>query len=158
MKEYLMTLTAVSLWSGLVGMISPEGDMKKYVRLLCTLCFLCIMVQPLIPLLSEDRDPLGELISAGEGNGEQYEEIYENTLLSGGRSYAESVIEAQLESAFSLPSKSLTVRATVKTEGDTTELTEITVLLRDAAVFADPKEITDYVNQSFHCPCTVVYD
>ncbi len=158
MKEYLVTLTAVSLWSSLIGMISPEGDMKKYIRLLCTLCFLCIMAQPLIPLLSEERDFFGEIIQRGEESGEQYEQIYESTLLSGGQSYAESVIEAQLVQRFSLPAEALTVRTTLNTEGETVILAQITVLLRDEAIFADPREITDYVNESFQCPCTVVYD
>ena len=40
MKGFVITLISVAFLNGAVGMVSPEGDIKKYVRLAGALCIL----------------------------------------------------------------------------------------------------------------------
>ena len=81
MREYLTSLLSVSLLGGLLTMLSPEGDLKKYVRLLCSLCLLCAMVSPLFSTFAEGElslDHLWERMEPSESL--DYDEIYHQSL------------------------------------------------------------------------------
>ena len=159
MKEYLMTLTAVALLGGILGMLSPEGDIKKYVRLAVSLCLVCAMIQPVLSVLSGEMPALDELLGIGEQEETMnYDEIYYQSLLSGGREQAEEAMKQELLKEFSLPYESLEVEAILERKNDGVEVKEIRVTLRDSAIFADPKEVIAPVNERLSCPCTVIYD
>lgn len=159
MKSYLITLMAVALLNGLVGMISPEGDVKKYVRLLGSLCLLCAMAQPVLGWLSEGDGLIKNLWELEtEEESTNYDEIYNQALLSGGEKNAESIIKNNLLEAFELPSGSVDVRVDMEMKNDTCEILEVQLTIREEAIFADPRELISYVNERFSCPCVVVYD
>ena len=159
MKEYLMTLTAVSLLGGILGMLSPEGNIKKYVRLAVSLCLVCAMLQPMLQLLSGEAPSLDELLGiSGEEETVDYDEIYHQALLNGSKEQIQQSLKQQLLKAFSLPYESLDVEAVLEMKNDVSQVKEIQVLLRDSAVFVDPREVIALVNESIGCPCTVIYD
>ena len=159
MKEYLMTLTAVSLLGGILGMLSPEGNIKKYVRLAVSLCLVCAMLQPMLQLLSGEAPSLDELLGiSGKEETVDYDEIYHQALLNGSKEQIQQSLKQQLLKEFSLPYESLDVEAVLEMKNDVSQVKEIRVLLRDSAVFADPREVIALVNESIGCPCTVIYD
>lgn len=47
MKEYIMTLAAVAIFSSLCALIMPEGSFKKYTNLICSLVIIAVMLKPL---------------------------------------------------------------------------------------------------------------
>ena len=158
MREYLMTLIAVSLFSGIVGMISPEGDLKKYVRLLCTLCLLCAMIGPILSLFTDSDFFLGDWAEEGEEDAIDYEEIYNNALVSGGERQAEEVIHNSIVQTFSLPSDSLEISVKTKSKNESESMADVTVILHDGAIFADPQEILTHIGKMGDFRCVIVYD
>ena len=105
-----MTLMGVALLNGIVGMLSPEGALKKYVRLLGALCLICAIAHPIFSLLSEGNWKIEALWegSAAE-NSEAYEELYEDILLSGSERYAAEKLRGELMGRFELSEASFDV-------------------------------------------------
>ena len=158
MREYLMTLIAVSLFSGIVGMISPEGDLKKYVRLLCTLCLLCAMIGPVLTLFADSAFSAEDWLEEVEKEEINYEEIYNNALISGEEAQAAETIQNSILQTFSLPSGSLEVSVKSKSKNDTDSPLDVTVILRDEAIFADPKKILAHIEKMGDGRCVIVYE
>ena len=159
MKEYLMTLISVALLSGTVGMLSPEGEMKRYVRLLCSLCLLCAMVGPALSLLGDSDFSMDGLLSDREEIDRlDYDEIYHNSLILGGEKQAADTICAALLQRFELSEGAMEVSVRSPLKNDTDSPVSVTVLLRDEAIFVDPKEILSYVRELGDFQCTIVYE
>lgn len=159
MKSYFITLMAVALLNGMIGMISPEGNVKKYIRLLGGLCLLCAMAQPIVSILSGGDFSVEEWLDLPEMQETvDYDEIYNHALVSGGEKNAETAIKNRILSRFELPSDSMDIEVNFVTNKDELSLGDVRVTLRDQAIFADPREIISYVNESWNCPCTVIYD
>ena len=57
MQGYLITLIGTSILISIIGMITPLKE-KKYTRLVCTLCLLCVILRPLPDILGADILPL----------------------------------------------------------------------------------------------------
>ena len=156
MKEYLMTLMGVALLNGIVGMLSPEGELKKYVRLLGACCLICAIAQPVFSLLSEGNwkiESLWEGSAAQES--EAYEQLYEDILLSGSERYAAETVKRNMMEHFELSDSSFDVSVWRGEDGETAL---VTVTLRDEAIFADPHNIIAYIKEVYECSCTVIYD
>ena len=155
MREYLLTLMSVALLSGIIGMISPEGDTKKYVRLIGALCLLCAIARPIAASIYDGSFGIdGLLQNEAENETENYEEIYEKMLSEGGKSYAEEVIKGYIAKDMSLEESTFDIEIS----DDSSGVASVTVYLRDGAIFADPRKISEYVNDKFDCACVVVYD
>lgn len=159
MKEYGMTLTAVALLGGVLGMLSPEGDLKKYIRLVVALCLLCAMVQPLIAAWSEGGWLSGETWQLWKWEEtEDYDDIYKQSLLSGSEKQVSSLLKQQILSEFQVSEASVDVVVKIEMENDRSEVREIWITLREEAVFIDPKRITALIEEQWECPCTILYD
>ncbi len=159
MKTYWATLLGVMVLSVVINMICHDGNLKKYVRLLSTLCVLCVLAAPLISLASEgglDGGALWEELV--ETPSEDYDEIYHQALLNGSADYLESTLKSEMASSFSLASESFDVEAQFVSENDTYKLDEIRITLRDSAIFADPKQMISYVNEQLECDCVIIYN
>ena len=47
MREYLFALLAVCAVSSVIRVISPDGAMKKYIEMLCSVCVVCAVISPI---------------------------------------------------------------------------------------------------------------
>lgn len=158
MREYLMTLIGVSLFCGVVGMLSPEGNIKKYVRLLSALCVLSAIVGPLLSLGSEGVLSLEELVGEVEETEVDYEEIYNQALIMGGERQAADAIWSDLVQTFSIPGEALEVSVKFLAETEENTVMDVTLVLRDEAIFADPHRMIQYLEEQTACRCTVIYE
>ena len=159
MKEYLMTLMSVSLLNGIIHMISPEGDIKKYVRLLGALCLLCAIAVPIFAALSEGGPDLSFLSEIGqEAEQQNYDEIYQNTLIQSGEAEAAKVMKNRMIQELSMKNETFDVSVEFVSKNDDIVLGNVTVLLRDSAIFTDPRQVIDWVNEVYQCPCIIVYE
>ena len=158
MREYLSILISVALLGGVIGMLSPEGELKKYLRLLCSLCLLCAMVVPFFSALREGELSLDGLFESEESESVDYDEIYNQSLLNGNRENAENIIQSRIAQAFDLSYDSFEVRAMLSLKNNKYVLEEIALILHPEAIFADPKKLTEFVNESYDCPCVVIYE
>ncbi len=162
MKEFLITLMAVAILVGVVGMLTPDGNLAKYVRFAGMLCLLCALASPIVTVLSAltDGDGFAEEIlgDIGEKEEERYDEIYNNTLMDGSAKYAEEVMKSELTQQFSLPKDSLSVSVELVMENELYQIERVMVVLGEQAVFVDPRQVISFVNERWNCTCTVVYD
>ncbi len=159
MKEYLMTLSGVMILSVLIGTACAEGNVKKYVRLLCALCLLCALISPLLRIWSEGDFDVSRLWeNTVESEEDRYDEIYHQALIRNEISYAERLLKKQISERFNLDGSTFdTVIETVVKNG-TYEPSRIRIILRDEAIFADPTKLIQYVNQTQKCECVIIYD
>ena len=159
MKEYLMTLSGVMILSTLISTVCAEGNLKKYVRLLCSLCLLCALISPLFRLLSEGEfDPVTLWEDAVEGEESDYDDIYHQALIENQVSYAEKLMKKQLSEEFELGEGTFDVRMETVSENGTAHVECVTLVLRDSAIFADPTKLAEYINETQKCECIVIYD
>ncbi len=159
MEGYLMTLMAVALLSGIVGMISPEGDTKKYVRFAGLLCLLCAMIGPALTALTDSDFSMDDLTGETQTDDSvDYDEIYNNALIAGGEKQAAQTIKSSIIQEFDLPSDALEVTVQRMSKNDTDSPIEVRVTLGGKAIFADPKEIVRQVESILDCRCTILYE
>ncbi|MBE6546753.1 MAG: hypothetical protein E7668_04870 [Ruminococcaceae bacterium] len=159
MRGYVTALLAVALLGAVIGMVSPEGDLKKYVRLLCGLCLLATLASPVMGVIEALSD--GELLGGALGDGgeqsEDYEAVFEAALRSGSATVAADALTAELAKRFDLPDGSVSA-AVILEQGEACRVRSVRVTLFPEAIFADPTEIIAYVNDTLGCPCEIVYE
>lgn len=159
MQNYLNTLLSVSLLGGMLSMLSPGGDLKKYLRLICSLCLLCAMVSPIFSVLAEGElslDGLWEQIESSESL--DYDEIYNQSLQNGNRESAKNIVKERILSEFDLSDDAIDVEAVFDIKNEKYSLAEIRVILHPKAIFVDPTVLCKWVNETYSCPCVAVYD
>ena len=152
-----MTLISVALLNGIMSMLSPEGDTKKYVRFVGSLCLLCALASPIYGLLSDGKIDTDGLLSYPDEAESGYEEIYMNALANGAKENAETAIRSRICETFSLSEDSLDVTLELLCDGGKYSVQGVLVTLNNSAVFADPRDISALVNEICGCGCTVVY-
>jgi hypothetical protein len=157
MGGFIVTLMSVALIVAVTGMLSPEGDTKKYVRFVGSLCLLCALAAPIMGILSLGTDSLPNVLFPDSAEGGEYEDIYMNALADGARENAEAALKGKLCESFGLSESSIDVLMSIEYDGKKYSVKEVEVILNNSAVFADPREISAYVNGELGCMCTVVY-
>ena len=156
MSGFILTALSVALLSGVIGMLSPEGSSKKYVRLVGTLCILCALSSPLVGLVTDGETGIELLLPEGDG-GEEYEEIYKEAIAEGVRKNAEAAVKDMLTSHFDLAEEDLDISLSVERRETKYVVGSATVILKSSLVSTDPREISEYIKCELGCPCSVVY-
>ena len=144
---------------GIVLIVSPEGirsGIKKHMRLICSLCMLCIMISPIGEILSGIND-IGNKVNFGDG--EQlhgiYESIYESRNEEGYNDSIGKAVKAELSEKMSILDKECRVMVEFSDadQDGFREPRKITVILSGSSVFKNPRQVEDYVSEKFGCEC-----
>ena len=61
MGGFILTVMGVALVAGVTGMLTPDGETKKYVRLVGALSLLCALISPVISAISDGGGDFDEL-------------------------------------------------------------------------------------------------
>ena len=160
MQGYLITLIGISILISIIGMVTPLKE-KKYTRLVCTLCLLCVILRPLSEMFDSKLFPL--LSSDGlfeESGGEEesfYQEIYNNTVRDANAQRISDGLEAMLAKDLSLPLGEFEVRVEIDDSGGYINVNKTTVLIKEGAVAKDPHKIVAYLEEMLGCKCEIVY-
>ncbi len=157
MKEVIIIICAVSLLCGAVQIISPEGDVRKYIRLVGSLCIICAIAAPVLGAVGSGEIDLGGLIEGSDDEG-HYEEIFGNSLLQGSKKQAQESLKSEIIKKYDLPEDSIEVRLEVSEDNGKLSIRRAAVILYGSAVFADPEEICDLINERVGCECDIVYE
>jgi len=158
MKGFIVTLMSVALLNGAIGMISPEGDIKKYVRFLGALCLLCAIATPIYGAFADGEIAFDDLFFDLSAKEESYEQIYSDALREGAEQTLEVSVKSRLLQKFSLSEEDIDVEIYLEHDGEKYYTDNAEILLHDSAVFADPRDMTAFVNELCGCSCTVIYD
>ncbi len=157
MKEYIITLVGVAILNGVVGMISPEGNIKKYIHLLGALCILCALVFPFASVLSKNEISFDGLLEYEGVDRSEYDEIYNNSLISGGEKNAEYLVKNSIIKEFDLSEDAIEVRIESELKNSTMEIRSLAVIIKEKSFPRDPREIVAYANEKYQCSCTIIY-
>ena len=158
MGSFCITLIAVAIINGVVGMISPEGDVKKYIRLVGSVGLLLAIVLPLYTAIVDGGIELDSLFPSVDAEAEKYEDIYEGALIEGGRLEAQRVLKNAMASELDIKAEDFDVLIEVDRSSNSAKISSVSVLLHTTAIFTDHREISAFVNERLNCPCSVIYD
>ena len=157
MGSFIVILCATGLVNGAIGMISPDGELKKYVRLVGALCILLAMVAPIYESVVSGELDLDNYFSDMVEKEEQYKDVYAEYLADGSRKEAEAMLEASICEKFNLKSDDIAVKAELVRKGDGYALDRIGIYVSGSAILRDPRELVAYVEELAECECEVIY-
>jgi hypothetical protein len=161
MKEYIITLISVSIFCGLIEMMSlSEGGLKKHIRLIASLCVLCVAVAPMGDLINviknydvEEKTDIFE----GEDAENKYYDIYVSNL---GEHTAESIEENTkrlLGDEFDMEHDAFDVIVLLDLSDEKFAVEKVSVVLYPKAIFKDPHKISEYISNLLKCECEIIY-
>ena len=160
MRAYIYSVVCVAAIGGIALMVSPDGmrsGIKKHMRLICSLCMLCVMISPVSELLNGIRDIGDEIGDSGEEDRLHgiYESIYEEKNEEVYRDSIGKTVKDQLYENLSVPSDECRVSVEFSdTDGDgIREPRKITVILSGGSIFKDPRRVEALVSKKFGCEC-----
>lgn len=160
MAEYLVTLIGISILISVIGMITPLKE-KKYTRLVCTLCLLCVILKPLPEILGSEIIPMlsSDLLFEEKGDGEEelYQEIYNNTVRDASAQRIAEGLHAMIAKDIGLPAESFEVKVEIDDSGGYITVKKVSVLIKEGAVTKDPHKIVAYLETMLECKCEIIY-
>lgn len=158
MRTYLSTLLGVSVVSAVVRAISPEGAMKKYIEVFCSICVISALISPVAAYISE-LDGIEDILDFEvEYESSNYDEIYNEYLLDTNTADACRALENELSTLLGTDTESIKVSLDVSREGDEVSVNCVNVTLGVGAIAADPEQIKNYVQERVGCECQIIYD
>ena len=160
MREYGSALLCVCLLGTLVRMLSPEGDVKRYVGLVAAFCVILAVAKPIGAAVGEEGGFLlltkwSEWETSDEKN---YAEIYDHALLDTGGSIAEEHVKSLILKEYMINEEDVTVLGKFALKNEIYQLEEVVLYLHKSTVSIDPRELTDFVSRQCGCPCYAVYE
>ena len=152
MKDYLLSILAVSLAASLLFHLLPEkAALKKGVQFLSVLLLLSLLLSPLLEvkgvlagLLSGDWLPNEELLQ------EEYREESDRSLLSYSKDYIETLVKERLIKSFSLCEGDLRVNLILEEN----EPKKVLLLLSGKAIWQDSAKLEAFVESLVGLPCS----
>lgn len=161
MKKYVVGVIFISLVSSIFEILAPEGkggDMKKYVKLIASLCVVCFTVVPIYDLLCELDDGSSELSWSffdGEGEREKYEEIYNLNFSEMTTELLEKECCALIMSEFGVNDGDIDVKITV---GEDMKLETVVLVIYPSAVSKDPVPMAKVLSEKLKSECRIIYE
>ena len=169
MSEYIYSIVCFASAVGLILIVVPDGirgGLYKHVRLVGSLCLICLIIKPSAEFISYIKELGDGDLSAIFGDVQEnelydkYENIYQQYLHGG---YGENVGEAVkdgLAEKFSIDRGDVRCLVEFGEEvgGGVKAPRKITVIVKGRAVLTDPKSIKDFISGVFGCECEVAVE
>lgn len=154
MKQELLTIAAGALLATLLNLLTSQGEkggIARLMRLLTSLFLICLLISP----LSGATEALEQLLRADftlwEDKQEEYDSQMQELLDSASKDYIVQMLTKQLEECFQITAGQVEVRLEWKKDG--TAPSKATVILKDAAIWKNPRELQAFVEELLGCPC-----
>lgn len=159
MKSYIMSLITVALVAAVIEIFSPKR-VEKHMKLIVTLCVVCVMIQPFASVVSALYGLSSSDLPfyAGEESREEYESIMRNTVLSAGRENLEQGIRKILYEKFEIPYNECRVSANVEYADEKMTVKRVTLVLNGSSIWRDPYEIEEYISELLGCECVTAIE
>ena len=160
MKEYIAMLLCVGGLGGVFEMLcQSNGDMKRYVRLLCSLCVLCVIAAPIGSVLENIRN--GEILGMQKDDlilsEEEYEETFYEYLLYCNSAAVSEYLEEELRKTFDLDSDDLEIYTELFGNGEENAISRLTVYINDPALDVDPRKLKNTLYSLTKIECEIIY-
>ena len=153
MREYLVTILAVSAVTAILGILPGEEAMRRTVSFALSLTLLAAVVLPLPALLSDlptDYAGILDRLEAEGAEGSDY--LREETLSAVGEG-----IRQHLTEEYDLPEGELSVAVTGDIVDGTVILRRVTLTVGPRAAAADIPSVVKYIKKNTGAECEVIY-
>ena len=158
MGNYVLALISVSLLNGVVSMLTPEGDIKKYVRFVGSLCVLLAIVVPIFLSIYDGEWRLDEYLGGEVDDSVDYEQIFEEYMAAGAADNSESALKSEIQDVFGLSPDSFDVELDFLSDGDRYKISSATLYLHSTGITTDPVLISSHISDRIGCDCEIKYD
>ena len=160
MKEYFVVIITVTFIGGTIVSLAPEGAGQRYLRLLVSLAVTGCIIMPLFSFLDGrdiDASGISELLSWQEENTQNYEEIYNNSILEAGARGVENELKSEIIQALDGEHEDIDLRIVAKQESGEIYIERSEIIIYPSGVALDPHFMENYVSERLGCECTVIY-
>ena len=157
MKEYILSIIAISIIGVIAEIISPKGEgggISRHIKLIIALLIVLACLSPLTLLI----DGLRELNISGsfeisEDWRQELESIFHEQFSFSEIEYIKENIEDRLYREFGIKKEDCSISIRVSADGNRLEL--IFLRLFGSAVWSDTNKIEDYLGSVFSCEIVV---
>ena len=160
MSEYFLGLIAFSFFGAVVFSLVPEGNSKRYVRLLCGLCSIGCIAFPIFNLFS-DRDvelyEISALFEASTKIEENVAEIYNSSLNEAAIENAEEILKNDIIQGTLAKYDDLDVKIFIEKNGDDFYIDRVSVFIYPSGYSIDPDKIINICKNSLGKECNIIY-
>lgn len=159
MRGYLISIVAVSVFCGAVEILSPQNDMRKYVRLLCGICVLCIIAEPLTSVFKSFGGLFDGMADADiEISQSDYTKIFEDSLRSGAADEVARYVKEKLSEEMNISGDKFDVSVVLEEKEGSYHAARATVRIFPSGLALDAKEMVNALGNILDCPCAVIYE
>ncbi len=163
MKEFILTLVGACLFCGLAEILSPDGnsgEIKKHIRLISSLCVLCIMAAPAVSFARQLREyNINDIIFVFDGD--EYENKYDEICNESITAYTAQELEGRcgelISEKLGLSSESFDITVDADCAGESITVSSASVTLYPEAITQNPREISSLVENLLGCECEIIY-
>ena len=157
-KVYILSIFATALLITVVDILAPTGNgggLSKYLKLVTSLVFVCILISPTVSLAQR----LGDFANGNwefeiEGDVEDhYSAELQNALDNASKEYFEGMLKQTLCKEFDIAEDDLRVRVEWDGEGEKIRPQKVTLLLSGKAIWKDPAKMERFVSSLLDCDC-----
>lgn len=149
MRENLICIIVLTCCVGVTMLLSPEGKLKKYVSLACSLCVVAVLFT-FLPSGNIEFD-IASPVTVTDSSKQAREEIIQRTIegICAG-------IKKDLMNRYKIDEEDISIRCNY-TDGEEIEINGYYIELRGAGNILKTSRIQYHVSENYGAECTVVY-
>ena len=162
MKDYILTLSCISVFCGIIHILSPSGEgggIKKNIRLIASLSVLCVALFPigdfLIRLSEYEIDFLNEDFSATLEA--EYEEEFLSAMLEYSDQTVAEVSEKMLLEKFNMRDGDVSVVVFSCVENDNIKILRADIEIHPGGVSQPLTSLKESLEELLGCECRIIY-
>jgi hypothetical protein len=162
MRDYILTLTLISVFCGIIHILSPAGEgggLKGNVRLISALAVLCVALFPIGDFLIQlrDRDISFSWDAPQDSLAEEYEgELCEAMMKYSSESVAK-ICEKMLSEKFDIDEKDVSVVIFSSVENDNIKIERADLEIHVGAITHPPDPLKDALEDFLGVECRIIY-
>jgi len=160
MKEYFVSVIAVSLVGSMLITLAPSGGLSKHIKLLCALCTVACIAFPLVSFF-DDRGIVNDIENAFDIHLEEeqvYDEIYNYSINEYGALNAELTLKNEISKALDIRDDAFDVKIVRGEKNGVIYISLVRIYLYSNGLTVDPRKLESYVEERLGCGCEFVYD
>ena len=158
MKEYIAMLLCVCGVCGFAEMLTPGTEVtRKHVKLLCSLCVLCVVAAPLGSFIAQMKNGGFDFDFKYEEKKEEYSEVFYEHLDSHNASVIAESLEGMVCEHFDIEPSDIDVRVYLSTISESSSIESVSVIIYPAAISKDPHLISEYIVNVGGAECEIIY-
>lgn len=145
--DFVLSVLTVCVISGVAVGLAPEGSIKKYIKLIVSLCVLAAILTPLIGIVSSIPS-VGDEISEIFGKKEEEDGAYDEKQIEAQKAAVEAAVCDVVASKFGIDKKAISVSLTIDAQNiSAIEIREIKINIKGKCNTA---EIANYIGEMFY--------